>query len=348
MAGGKAMGGKAAGAATLLEVDDLCVHFALPRTLFGPERKVHAVDGVSFRVAAGSTFGIVGESGSGKSTTAQAVMRLVPATSGHVALHGTNILGLRGRALREARRSLQMVFQDPFSALDPRRCAADLIGEPMRLLEGASASSRKPRVEALLAQVGLSPSAATLFPHQFSGGQRQRLCIARALATSPELIVCDEAVSALDVAIQAQILNLLARLREERGLAYLFISHDLGVVQHICDTVAVMYAGEIVEQAPNATFFAAPRHPYSWSLVTAALPAGPLRTALKGRTLVRGEPPSPIDPLPGCRFSTRCPFATDRCRIEHPRLAAVAPGHLVACHRVGEIEAPDFGTIAAS
>ena len=331
----------------LLEVDDLSVHFGLPRTLFGPARKVHAVDGVSFRIAAGSAFGIVGESGSGKSTTAQAVMRLVPATSGRVALRGRDILGLRGQALREARRSLQMVFQDPFSALDPRRCAGDLVGEPMRLLEGASASSRKPRIEALLAQVGLPPSAATLFPHQFSGGQRQRLCIARALATSPELIVCDEAVSALDVAIQAQILNLLARLREERGLAYLFISHDLGVVQHICDTVAVMYLGEIVEQAPNRTFFTAPRHPYSWSLVTAALPSGPLRTALKGRYLVRGEPPSPIDPPPGCRFSTRCPFAIDRCRTEHPRLAAVAPGHLVACHRVHEIEAPDFLSVAA-
>ncbi len=331
----------------LLEVDDLTVHFPLPRRLFGPTRVVHAVDGVSFRVAAGSSFGIVGESGSGKSTTAQAVMRLVPATSGHVALRGRDILGLRGRALREARRSLQMVFQDPSAALDPRRSAADIIGEPMRLLEGASASRRKPRVEALLAQVGLPPSAATLFPHQFSGGQRQRLCIARALATSPDLIVCDEAVSALDVAIQAQILNLLARLRAERGLAYLFISHDLGVVQHVCDTVAVMYCGEIVEQAPNGTFFAAPRHPYSWSLVTAALPAGPLRTALKGRTLVRGEPPSPIDPPPGCRFSTRCPFAIDRCRAEHPRLVAVAPQHMVACHRVDEIEAPSFGTMMA-
>ena len=329
-------------APALLEVHDLTVHFELGKSIFGPTRKVHAVDGVSFNIPAGSTFGIVGESGSGKSTTAQAIMRLVPTTAGRITLKEQDILNLKGVALRAARRSLQMIFQDPFSALDPRRRAADLIAEPMRLLEGVSAAEQTPRVEALLAAVGLPPSAGNLFPHQFSGGQRQRLCIARALATSPELIVCDEAVSALDVAIQAQILNLLMRLQRERGLAYLFISHDLGVVQHICDTIAVMYLGEIVEQAPNGSFFAAPRHPYSWSLVTAALPAGALRTSLKSRYLVRGELPSPIDPPPGCRFATRCPFAIERCRTEHPPLIAVDPGHLVACHRVDEIEAPTF------
>ena len=337
----------AAGAPVLLRVEDLVVHFTLGKSVFGSAATVHAVDGVSFAIAKGSTFGIVGESGSGKSTTAQAIMRLVPATSGSVRLDGHDLLALRDGRLREARRAMQMIFQDPFSALDPRRRAGDLIAEPMRLLEGASASQARARVPALLAAVGLPPSAGTLYPHQFSGGQRQRLCIARALATSPDLIICDEAVSALDVAIQAQILNLLARLQAERGLAYLFISHDLGVVQHICDTVAVMYLGEIVEQAPNATFFAAPLHPYSWSLVTAALPAGPLRTTLKGRYLVQGEPPSPLDPPPGCRFATRCRFAVERCRVDRPPLAAVAPDHLVACHRVGEIEAPRYDDLAA-
>lgn len=328
----------------LLEVEDLAVHFPLGKSLFGPVRKIHAVDGVSFRIAAGSSFGIVGESGSGKSTTAQAIMRLVSASAGRVVFKGEDLLSLRGAALREVRRSLQMIFQDPSSALDPRRRAAELIAEPMHLLEGLSAAEARARVDDLLATVGLPASAARLYPHQFSGGQRQRLCIARALATAPEIIVCDEAVSALDVAIQAQILNLLARLQRERGLAYLFISHDLGVVQHVCDTVAVMYLGEIVEQAPSRRFFAAPRHPYSWSLVTAALPAGAQRTALKSRYLPRGELPSPIDLPPGCRFAGRCPFAVERCRREHPPLAAVERDHLVACHRVGEIEPPDFET----
>ena len=326
----------------LLEVDDLAVHFALGRGLFGPAHKIHAVDGVSFRIAAGSSFGIVGESGSGKSTTAQAVMRLVSATAGRIAFKGQDLLSLRGAALRQARRSLQMVFQDSSSALDPRRRAADLIAEPMHLLEGLSTAEAESRVASLLTTVGMPASAGALYPHQFSGGQRQRVCIARALATAPELIVCDEAVSALDVAIQAQILNLLARLQRERGLAYLFISHDLGVVQHVCDTVAVMYLGEIVEQAPSRRFFAAPRHPYSWSLVTAALPAGSLRTELKSRYLPRGELPSPIDLPPGCRFAGRCPFTVDRCRSEHPRLTSIDRDHLVACHRIDQIGAPAF------
>ncbi len=338
----------AAGGRPLLEVDDLAVHFPLGGGLFRPARKIHAVDGVSFRIAAGSSFGIVGESGSGKSTTALAVMRLVGASAGRIGFKGADLLALSGGALREARRSLQMVFQDPSSALDPRRRAADLIAEPMHLLEGASAAEARERVAALLATVGLAESAAALYPHQFSGGQRQRLCIARALATAPDLIVCDEAVSALDVAIQAQILNLLMRLRRERGLSYLFISHDLGVVQHVCDTVAVMYLGEIVEQAPSRLFFSAPRHPYSWSLVTAALPAGARRTALKSRYLPRGDLPSPIDLPPGCRFAGRCPFAVDRCRREHPPLAAVGRDHLVACHRVDEIGGPDFDAPATA
>lgn len=324
----------------VLQVNDLVVHF--PAAGAGRGAVVHAVDGISFTVERGRSFGIVGESGSGKSTAALAVMRLVPATAGAVMLDGADFLALSGRPLRQARRHIQMIFQDPFSSLDPRRRAGDLIAEPTRLLEGLPRRAAAERVASLLAAVGLPPDAASLFPHQFSGGQRQRICIARALATQPELIVCDEAVSALDVAIQAQILNLLKRLQAERGLAYIFISHDLGVVQYVCDDVAVMYLGQIVEQAPARVFFAQPQHPYSWSLVSAAVPAGAARDALRRRHLVRGEPPSPIDLPPGCRFAARCPFATERCRMEEPALRAVAPGHRAACHRIGEIEPPVF------
>ncbi len=323
----------------ILQVNDLTVHFPA-----AGGKVVHAVDGVSFVVHEGRSLGIVGESGSGKSTTAQGVMRLVPATSGQVVLRDEDFLAMRGGRLREARRRIQMVFQDPFASLDPRRQAGELVAEPLRLLEGLSRRAAADRVAELLPTVGLPPEAAFLYPHQFSGGQRQRLCIARALATAPELIVCDEAVSALDVAIQAQILNLLRRLQQERGIAYIFISHDLGVVQHLCDEIAVMYLGQIIEQGPTASFFAAPRHPYSWSLISAAVPAGPLRERLKARYLVKGEPPSPIDPPAGCRFAGRCAFAVDRCRAETPLPRPVAPRHFVACHRAGEIEAPDFSS----
>ena len=331
----------------LLDVNDLVVHFpAGGGGLFGKPSKVHAVDGVSFRVRRGSTFGIVGESGSGKSTTAQAIMRLVPATSGQIIFGGENIADFRGERLRRARRRFQIVFQDPFSALDPRRRAGDLIREPLDLLGIGSPKEREARVSQLLAEVGLPPQAADLFPHQFSGGQRQRLCIARAMAPEPDLIVCDEAVSALDVAIQAQILNLLKKLQRERNLTYIFISHDLGVIQHFCDDVAVMYLGKIVEQAPAPVFFSAPRHPYSWSLIAAASPPGPLRDRLKQRYLVKGDPPSPVDPPPGCRFAQRCPFVIDSCREQLPALDVVGPAHYVACHRVDEIEAPEFGMTA--
>ncbi|MBV9395214.1 MAG: ABC transporter ATP-binding protein [Methylobacteriaceae bacterium] len=327
-------------APALLEVDGLFVHFEASRR--PKPAVVHAVDGVSFRIPRGTTFGIVGESGSGKSTTAQAVMRLVPTTAGAIRLDGRNIIDLNGVALHEVRKSLQMIFQDPFSSLDPRRRAGNLIAEPIRLLEHRSKDETAARVDELLAAVGLQPSAASLFPHQFSGGQRQRLCIARALATAPALIVCDEAVSALDVAIQAQILNLLLRLQAERGLAYLFISHDLGVVQHMCDEIAVMYLGQIIEQAPNSAFFSRPHHPYTWSLMTAALPAGPLRQSLKKSYLATGEPPSPINPPNGCRFASRCPFVVTRCREEAPELVAIGTGHWVACHRHDEIDPPVF------
>lgn len=329
----------------LLDVNDLVVHFpAGRRGLFGAPSKVHAVDGVSFRVRRGTTFGIVGESGSGKSTTAQAVMRLIPMTSGQIVFGGENIADYHGETLRLARSKFQIVFQDPFSALDPRRRAGELIREPLDLLGIGSPHEREARVRQLLSEVGLPPQAADLFPHQFSGGQRQRLCIARALAPEPDLIVCDEAVSALDVAIQAQILNLLKKLRRERGLTYIFISHDLGVIQHFCGEIAVMYLGKIVEQAPAQVFFSAPSHPYSWSLIAAAAPPGPLRDRLKRDYLVKGDPPSPVDPPPGCRFAQRCPFVVDQCRKELPMLRPHAEEHLVACHRIGEMTAPNFAS----
>lgn len=331
----------------LLDVDNLVVHFPAERkTAFGPPSFVHAVDGVSFSVRRGTTFGIVGESGSGKSTTAQAIMRLVPATSGRAFLNGTDIIALRGEPLRRIRRNVQIVFQDPFSALDPRRRAGELIREPLDLLKIGTKSERDQRVRELLREVGLPPQAADLFPHQFSGGQRQRLCIARALAPKPDLIVCDEAVSALDVAIQAQILNLLKKLQRERGLTYIFISHDLGVIQQFCDEVAVMYLGQIAEQGTSATLFSKPCHPYTWSLVAAAAPPGPMRTALKRDYLVKGDPPSPVDPPPGCRFARRCPFAIDECRKTSPKLAQIGRDHSVACLRAGEITGPDFAALA--
>ncbi|RYX91931.1 MAG: ABC transporter ATP-binding protein [Bradyrhizobiaceae bacterium] len=330
----------------LLDVNDLVVHFpAGRRGMFGPPSKVHAVDGVSFRVRRGTTFGIVGESGSGKSTTAQAVMRLIATTAGQIVFGGEDIAKYRGEKLRLARRRFQIVFQDPFSALDPRRRAGELIREPLDLLDIGSPSERDARVKQLLQEVGLPPQAADLFPHQFSGGQRQRLCIARAMAPEPDLIVCDEAVSALDVAIQAQILNLLKKLQRERGLTYIFISHDLGVIQHFCDEIAVMYLGKIIEQAPGSVFFSAPLHPYSWSLVAAAAPPGPLRDRLKKDYLVKGDPPSPVDPPPGCRFAQRCPFVIERCREDLPVLEVQAEEHFVACHRTGEIGAPDFSSL---
>ncbi|WP_213775968.1 ABC transporter ATP-binding protein [Bradyrhizobium sp. dw_78] len=331
----------------LLDVNDLVVHFETgKRRPFQGPSYVHAVDGVSFRVRRGTTFGIVGESGSGKSTTAQAIMRLVPVTSGQIVFHGRNILDLAGKPLREVRKQLQIVFQDPFSALNPRRRAGDQIREPLDLLNIGSRGERDERVRRLLGEVGLPPQAADLFPHQFSGGQRQRLCIARALAPEPDLIVCDEAVSALDVAIQAQILNLLKRLQRERGLTYIFISHDLSVIQQFCDEIAVMYLGKIVEQAPTAGIFVEPRHPYTWSLIAAAAPPGPIRDELKRRYLVKGDPPSPVDPAPGCRFAQRCPSATENCRIVLPQLDAIRPHHYVACHRVGELDPPAFDAAA--
>ncbi|OWU84323.1 peptide ABC transporter ATP-binding protein [Oceanicola sp. 22II-s10i] len=324
----------------ILRVNALKVHFDVGRAPGGGRKIVHAVDGVDFTVRRGSSFGIVGESGSGKSTIAQAIMRLVPITDGSVYLQEHQISGLEGQSLRDVRGKFQMVFQDPFSSLNPRKKARAAIREPLDLLDIGEARGRDGVAEDMLTAVGLHREAGRLFPHQFSGGQRQRLCIARALASRPELIVCDEPVSALDVAIQAQILNLLRQLQADMGLSYVFISHDLAVVQYICDDVAVMYLGEFVETAPAKSLFASAKHPYTWSLMSAALSPENERGTLAKRPLLGGEPPSPTAPPPGCRFAARCPFATDRCRAEKPALRGFGGGHKVACHYAGELEPP--------
>jgi peptide/nickel transport system ATP-binding protein len=321
----------------LLQVENLRVHFPLRRaTPFAPKRTVKAVDGVSFSLAKSRTFGIVGESGSGKTTTALAVMRLTDISSGAVRLGDEPLSTLEGEALRRARRRVQMIFQDPYSSLNPRMRAGAIVEEPMELMQVGTELERRERAQELFQQVGLRPDQLQLFPHQFSGGQRQRIGIARALATKPELVVCDEPVSALDVAIQAQILNLLVKLQEEYGLAYLFISHDLGVVQYLCDEVAVMYLGRIVEQAPREALFENPLHPYTWALLSAVPRVGRRRRDGATRLRLEGDPPSPINPPPGCRFSTRCPYVEARCRAEEPALREAAHGHRVACHLVRE------------
>lgn len=322
----------------LLRVRDLAVHFPMGRKGFlGPRSYVHAVDYISFDVPSGTTFGIVGESGSGKSTTAQAIMRLIDATAGSAELDGVDLMKPRGTELRDMRRRFQVVFQDPFSSLNPRMTAEAIVGEPLERMGIGTPEERDRRVGELFEQVGLRQEQRVLFPHQFSGGQRQRIGIARALSTNPDLIICDEPVSALDVAIQAQILNLLLRLQKELGLTYVFIAHDLGVVQHMCDEIGVMYLGEIVERGDRRNLFQRPLHPYTWALLSAVPSAEPDRVNPHGRVQLEGDPPSPIDPPAGCRFASRCPFAERRCRDETPKLRTIGnEGQQVACHLVKE------------
>ncbi len=318
-----------------LRVEGLKVYFGGGRKFLSKnEIVVRAVDGVDFSIPAGKTFGIVGESGSGKTTTALAVMRLTPITEGTIILGGRVISDLEKEELRTARRKFQIIFQDPYSSLDPRKRAAEIVREPLDLMRIGSRAERKQRVNKLFAEVGLRPEQQALFPHQFSGGQRQRLGLARALSTTPELIVCDEPVSALDVAIQAQILNLMARLQREMGLTYLFISHDLGVVQHICDEVAVMYLGQIVEQAGRLSLFTNPRHPYTKALLAAVPTVHGNKRDRKNRVRLKGDPPSPINPPPGCRFASRCAYAEQRCREVSPELKYIDPKHRIACHLI--------------
>ena len=329
---------------TLLAVRDLKVHFPVGGGLVRSKQTVKAVDGVSFDIRRGSTFGIVGESGSGKSTTALAVMRLVDITSGTVRLGEADIGSLKGDALRQQRRRFQMVFQDPYASLNPRKRAGDAILDALNLMDVGASGERAALAQKLFVQTGLKAEQMQLFPHQFSGGQRQRIVLARALAGQPELVVCDEPVSALDVAIQAQMLNLMLRLQRDFGLSYLFISHDLGVVRHMCNEVAVMYLGRIVEQAGRDALFARPLHPYTRALWSAAPSFDPGARSRGRRILLQGDPPSPLNIAPGCRFAGRCPYALDLCRSQEPQLRQVLPGHTVACHRVDDAGVSTYDT----
>jgi peptide/nickel transport system ATP-binding protein len=315
----------------LLQVRDLKKHFPVRRGVLARVRaRVHAVDGISFTVGRGETLGLVGESGCGKSTAGKVILGLLPPTAGSVRLGGQEILGLGRRAMHAHRRHLQVIFQDPYASLNPRQPAGAIVGEPLTNYGIADGRALEQRVAALFERVGLRPEQMRNYPHEFSGGQRQRLGIARALAVGPKLIVCDEPVSALDVSVQAQVINLLVDLQAELGLSYLFIAHDLAVVEHISHRIAVMYLGEIVELADRVTLFRQPLHPYTEALL-AAVPV-PDPDFKRERLILTGEVPSPVNPPSGCRFHTRCPYAMDRCRKEAPRFREVAPGHLVACH----------------
>lgn len=316
----------------LLQVNDLKKHFPVKTGLFGRNSEwVYAVDGVSFEIAKGETLSLVGESGCGKSTVGRAILRLFDVTSGQVILDGQRIDDAAPATMRQMRRRVQVVFQDPFSSLNPRMRVRDILAEPIRNFGLAkSAIDLETRVTALMDTVRLPREALNRRPHEFSGGQRQRIGIARALAAEPELIVCDEAVSALDVSVKAQIVNLLQDLQREFGLALLFISHDLAIVEHMTHRVAVMYLGKIVEVAPRREIFAAPRHPYTKALLS-AVPL-PEPGAQRNPIILKGDVPSPINPPSGCRFHTRCPYVFDRCRIEEPQLRSTEGEQWVACH----------------
>lgn len=320
----------------LVQVRDLKVYFQRRRKILSETPSVvHAVDGVSFDIPRGSAFGLVGESGCGKTTIALALMRLVPVTEGSIRLGDLDLTSLSGKALRKARHRMQIVFQDPYSALNPRARAGALVRAPLDLMKVGAPAEREARVLELFQAVGLRPEQRFLFPHQFSGGQRQRLNIARALATNPDLVVCDEPVSALDVAVRAQTLNLLRRLQLDMGLTYLFISHDMSVIAHLCDEIAVMYLGQIIERAQRREFFARPLHPYSRALMSAVPTIEGAHGTARRRIRLEGDPPNPIDPPPGCRFAPRCLYATALCREISPPLRPVVNGsRSVACHLV--------------
>lgn len=314
-----------------LEVNDLVKQFPVGgRLLPGGAAKVHAVDAISLKVERGETLGIVGESGCGKSTAGRTILRLLEPTSGQIRLLGQDITHLSRAKLRPIRREMQMIFQDPFASLNPRISVGEIVGEPLSVHRLARGAERSEQIDALFRQVGLRPDQKHNLPQQFSGGQRQRVAIARALAVRPSLIICDEPVSALDVSIQAQIVNLMIDLQEQHELAYVFIAHDIAVVEQISHRIAVMYLGRIVETGATAEIIGKPLHPYTEALLS-AVPKPRLRSGPRQRTL-RGDMPSPISPPAGCHFHTRCPIAVERCRKERPELVEKAPGHLAACH----------------
>ncbi|MGB8819117.1 MAG: oligopeptide/dipeptide ABC transporter ATP-binding protein [Rhizobiaceae bacterium] len=321
----------------LLQVDNLTTRFSVRSgKMFGKALTLTAVDDVSFILNAGETLGIVGESGSGKSTLGRSVLRLVEAQAGKVVWQGGDLLKLPDEAMRKARRDMQIIFQDPLASLDPRMTVADIIAEPLQIAEpNLTRTERLEEVQKIMAAVGLAPEMVNRYPHEFSGGQAQRIGIARAIITRPKLIVCDEPVSALDVSIQAQIIQLLNRLRSELGLAMIFISHDLSVVRLVCDKVMVLYLGRVVESGPAADVFSHPRHPYSQALLSAVPLPDPRLARLRQRVILQGDPPSPINPPSGCVFRTRCSFTKDICAAERPALESFA--HAAACHFAGRL-----------
>ena len=322
-------------ATSMLELRDVEVRFNLKRNgLFGAVPQLRAVDGVSLSVQQGQTMASVGESGAGKTTLALAIARLVPVASGEIQMGDIDLLSLTGESLRTHRQNMQFIFQDPYSSLNPRLRAQDIVREPLDRLAIGSVDSRNQRVQEMFEQVGLRQDQLRLFPHQFSGGQRQRIGIARAIASRPSLVICDEPVSALDVGVQAQILNLLRRLQKDLNLTYLFISHDLGVVQHMCDSIAVMYMGKIVEESDRESLFNNPLHPYTRALLSAVPSADPSRRNREQRITISGDPPNPIDLPPGCRFASRCPMVEERCKSVEPMLTLREKSHQVACHLV--------------
>jgi oligopeptide transport system ATP-binding protein len=316
----------------LLHVDDLKMHFPIYRGVFQRQvGAVRAVDGVSFDVKRGETLGLVGESGCGKSTTGRTILQLYKPTAGNVTFDGTDLVKLKGEQLRQMRRKMQMIFQDPYASLNPRMTVAQLVGEPLMVHNVATGAQINERVEHLLELVNLNPAFASRYPHEFSGGQRQRIGVARALALQPSFIICDEPISALDVSIQAQVVNLLEELQEQFNLTYLFIAHDLSMVKHISDRVAVMYLGVIVELASRDELYAKPLHPYTQALLSAVPIPDPVADSRRQRTILQGDVPSPANPPSGCRFRTRCPIAEAVCAETRPEFREIRPGHFVAC-----------------